>query len=81
MDSIETFGKLVLDYNADARDTEKMQRLLKAEKDLEDARKANAGQAAQISALRQQLSEAGKVTLADPSAVSNELDRLLGVKK
>lgn len=81
VDSIETFGKLVLDYNADARDTEKMQRLLKAEKDLEDARKANAGQAAQISALRQQLSEAGKVTLADPSAVSNELDRLLGVKK
>lgn len=30
VDSIETFGKLVLDYNADARDLEKMQRLLKA---------------------------------------------------
>jgi hypothetical protein len=80
-ESIETFGKLVLDYNADDRDSEKLQRMLKAEQDLKAAQEQLAEQAAQIEALRQQLAEAGKVTLADPSAVSNELDRLLGVKK
>lgn len=81
VDSIETFGKLVLDYNADARDTEKLQRLLKAEKDLKEAREENAALAAQAAALRRQLAEAGKAGAADPAAVADELDRHLGVKK
>ncbi len=80
-EAIKTFASLSLDYNADSRDSEKLQRLLKAEKDLEEARKANAEQAAHIAALRQQLAEAGKVNVADPSQVANEVDRILGVKK
>lgn len=79
--SVQRLGSLVLDYNADARDTEKLQRLLKAEKDLKEAREENAALAAQAAALRRQLAEAGKAGAADPAAVADELDRHLGVKK
>lgn len=78
--SVQALGGLVLDYNADSRDTEKMQRLLKAEKDLAAALKANAEQAAQIKTLAKQLADAGKVSIADPAAVAEELDRHLGIK-
>ena len=81
LESIETFGKLVLDYNADDRDTSKLERMLKAEADLKAAQEQLNRQAEQIAALSRQLSEAGKVTLADPAKVSEELDRHLGVKK
>ncbi len=80
-ESIETFGKLVLDYNADDRDTAKLERVLKAEADLKAAQEQLAKQAEQIAALTRQLSEARKATLADPAKVSEELDRHLGVKK
>ena len=80
-ESISTLGKLVLDYNADARDTEKLQRALKAERDLETAREENAALTARIAALEVSLTEAGKTTAADPAAVSAALDKHLGVSK
>lgn len=81
IDSIETFAKLMLDYNADARDEKKMQRLLKAEKAMKDAQDQLAKQNEKIAALEKQLAEAGKQSIADPAAVAEELDRHLGVKK
>ena len=81
VDSIETFGKLLLEYNSDARNEQKLQRMLKAEQDLKAAQEQLNRQAEQISALQKQLAEAGKVSIADPAAVADELDRHLGVKK
>lgn len=80
-ESIETFGKLVLDYNADDRDTAKLERMIKAEQDLIAAKAQIDDLRKQLAAMNQQLAESGKVTLADPAKVSDELDRHLGVKK
>ncbi len=80
-EAIKTFASLSLDYNADARDTEKLERLLKAERDLEESRKQNAALAAELADLRLRLAEAGKVSVADPADVAAQLDRHLGVKK
>ena len=79
--AIKRLGELVLAYNADARDTEKLQRLLKAEQDLAAAREENAALTARIAALEASLTEAGKTTAADPAAVSAALDKHLGVSK
>jgi hypothetical protein len=81
VDSIETLGKMVLGYNADARDAERLTRLLKAERDLEESARANAALAARIAGLEARLEDAGKTAPADPNKVMDELDRHLGVKK
>ncbi len=81
VDSIETLGKMVLNYNADDRDTEKMQRLLVAEKKFEEALSQVEIYRQQIEELKVKLAEAGKSVAADPAKVSDEVDRILGVKK
>lgn len=80
-EALKTFASLSLDYNADSRDTDKLTRLLKSEQDLASARAALELLRQELAALRAQLADAGRVTLADPAAVADQLDRHLGVKK
>lgn len=76
--SIEKLGKMVLDYNADARNAEKLTRLLQAERELQQAQLANAALAERLRSLEARLAEAGQARAADPAAVAAEVDRLLG---
>ena len=79
--SIETLAKLVLDYNADARNTDKAARLLQAEKQLEQSKADAEALRKRADELTRQLAEAGKANAADPAAVSAQLDHELGVTR
>lgn len=78
--AVKTFGAMVLDYNADGRDDEKLQRILAAERERDAARAESAALRERVAALEAALSEAGRNSAADPKAVMAEVDRILGRK-
>ena len=81
VESIEALGKLVLDYNADARNSEKAQRLLAAERLLKETREENERLCRKVEELTRKLAEAGKANVADPVKVMAEIDRWSGAKR
>lgn len=81
IDSVKTLGTLVLDYNADSRDTTKLERILKAERDARAARAEAVTLRSEIATLKAALNAAGKANQADPAEVQAKLDAHLGLKK
>jgi hypothetical protein len=74
------FGAAVLDYNADGRDDEKLQRVLAAERERDAAKAEASALRARVSELEAALAAAGRDSAADPKAVMAEVDRILGRK-